>query len=98
MASLVFNCIVVVLFDGSSLSRLLDKAKEIATKVGGEAITLAELENFYPEDGMILANTTSVGMKPRADDTPIPKVWSHQIFPKHSYHSFKLPTIFFNFL
>ena len=53
---------------------MLDKAKELASKVGGEAITLAELENFYPEDGMILANTTSEGMKPRIDDTPIPKV------------------------
>ncbi|XP_024021972.1 bifunctional 3-dehydroquinate dehydratase/shikimate dehydrogenase, chloroplastic [Morus notabilis] len=54
-------------------NRTYDKAKELASKVGGGAITLAELENFRPEDGMILANTTSVGMKPRVDDTPIPK-------------------------
>ena len=53
---------------------LLDKAKILADKVGGEAITLAELANFKPEDGMVLANTTSVGMKPRTDQTPIPKV------------------------
>lgn len=50
------------------------KAKELASKVGGEAITLSELENFHPEEGMILANTTSVGMKPKIDETPIPKV------------------------
>lgn len=55
---------------------LSGKAKELASKVGGEAITLSELENFHPEEEMILANTTSVGMKPNIDETPIPKVWS----------------------
>lgn len=54
-------------------NRSYDKAKTLADKVGGEAITLAELENFHPEDGMVLANTTSVGMKPKTDQTPIPK-------------------------
>lgn len=53
---------------------LTEKAKELASKVGGEAMTLAELENFHPEDGMILANTTSVGMKPNIDNTPLSKV------------------------
>lgn len=56
------------------ISRLPEKAKELAIKVDGQAITLAELEDFHPEEGMILANTTSVGMKPRIDDTPLPKV------------------------
>ncbi|XP_050384135.1 bifunctional 3-dehydroquinate dehydratase/shikimate dehydrogenase, chloroplastic-like [Argentina anserina] len=54
-------------------NRSFDKAKILADKVGGEAITLAELANFKPEAGMVLANTTSVGMKPRTDQTPIPK-------------------------
>ncbi|XP_062084611.1 bifunctional 3-dehydroquinate dehydratase/shikimate dehydrogenase, chloroplastic-like isoform X2 [Humulus lupulus] len=54
-------------------NRTYDKAKKLASKVGGEAITLAELENFHPEDDMILANATSVGMKPMIDDTLIPK-------------------------
>ncbi|KAI4301861.1 hypothetical protein L6164_035099 [Bauhinia variegata] len=49
------------------------KAKELACKVGGEALTLSELENFHPEEGMVLANTTSVGMKPKIDETPVPK-------------------------
>ncbi|KAI4303538.1 hypothetical protein MLD38_039151 [Melastoma candidum] len=50
-----------------------DKAKELASKVGRKAITLAELEDFHPEEGMILANTTSVGMKPNTDQTPLAK-------------------------
>ncbi|GAB2287366.1 hypothetical protein Dimus_021746 [Dionaea muscipula] len=54
-------------------NRTLDKAKALASKVGGEALTLDELGDFHPEKGMILANTTSVGMKPGIDQTPIPK-------------------------
>ncbi|CAK7340834.1 unnamed protein product [Dovyalis caffra] len=54
-------------------NRTYGKAKELATKVGGQAITLDELKDFHPEERMILANTTSVGMKPRIDDTPLPK-------------------------
>ncbi|XP_065854192.1 bifunctional 3-dehydroquinate dehydratase/shikimate dehydrogenase, chloroplastic-like isoform X1 [Euphorbia lathyris] len=54
-------------------NRSFDKAKELASKVGGQAMTLSELKDFHPEEGMILANTTSVGMKPRTDETPLPK-------------------------
>lgn len=54
-------------------NRTYEKAKELASKVDGEAITLADLDDFHPEDGMILANTTSVGMKPKTDATPISK-------------------------
>ncbi|KDP23583.1 hypothetical protein JCGZ_23416 [Jatropha curcas] len=54
-------------------NRTYEKAKELASKVGGQAMTLDELRDFHPEEGMILANTTSVGMKPRIDDTPLPK-------------------------
>ena len=39
------------------------KAEELANKVGGHAIALAKLKDFHPEEGMILANTTSVGME-----------------------------------
>ncbi|OMO55297.1 Dehydroquinase class I [Corchorus olitorius] len=55
-------------------NRTLERAQELAKKVGGQAISLSEVENFHPEEGMILANTTSVGMKPDIDETPIPKV------------------------
>ncbi|XP_050384124.1 bifunctional 3-dehydroquinate dehydratase/shikimate dehydrogenase, chloroplastic-like [Argentina anserina] len=54
-------------------NRTYERAKELADKVGGQAMTLEEVENFHPEEGMILANTTSVGMKPNVDDTPISK-------------------------
>ncbi|RVX18978.1 Bifunctional 3-dehydroquinate dehydratase/shikimate dehydrogenase, chloroplastic [Vitis vinifera] len=54
-------------------NRTFERAKDLADKVGGQALTLAEIENFHPEEGMILANTTSVGMKPKINDTPIPR-------------------------
>ncbi|XP_043720623.1 bifunctional 3-dehydroquinate dehydratase/shikimate dehydrogenase, chloroplastic-like [Telopea speciosissima] len=54
-------------------NRTLDRAKEIAELIGGQAISLVELEDFHPENGMILANTTSIGMQPKVDLTPIPK-------------------------
>lgn len=53
---------------------MLDRARELAEIVGADAITLADLNNFRPEDGMILANTTSIGMQPKVDETPISKV------------------------
>ncbi|KDP40034.1 hypothetical protein JCGZ_02032 [Jatropha curcas] len=54
-------------------NRTYDRARELAEIVGGDAISLADLENFHPEDGMILANTTSIGMQPKVDETPVPK-------------------------
>ncbi|XVF42543.1 hypothetical protein PTKIN_Ptkin01aG0371900 [Pterospermum kingtungense] len=54
-------------------NRTFERAKELAQKVGGQAMPLAEVENFHPEEGMVLANATAVGMKPNTDQTPIPK-------------------------
>lgn len=54
-------------------NRTYDRARELAETIGGDALSLADLENFHPEDGMILANTTSIGMQPKVDETPIPK-------------------------
>lgn len=51
-----------------------DRAKEIADTIGGDALSLADLNDFHPEDGMILANTTSIGMHPKVDETPVSKV------------------------
>ncbi|XP_057484811.1 bifunctional 3-dehydroquinate dehydratase/shikimate dehydrogenase, chloroplastic-like isoform X2 [Actinidia eriantha] len=54
-------------------NRTYDRAKELADTVGGGALSLADLNSFHPEDGMILANTTSIGMQPRVDETPVSK-------------------------
>ncbi|KAK2992669.1 hypothetical protein RJ640_014919 [Escallonia rubra] len=54
-------------------NRTYERARELADTVGGEALSLAELDSFRPEDGMILANTTSIGMQPKIDETPISK-------------------------
>ncbi|XP_078440173.1 dehydroquinate dehydratase, putative / shikimate dehydrogenase isoform X2 [Wolffia australiana] len=54
-------------------NRTLDRARELAELVGGDALSLAELENFRPEDGAIVANTTSIGMHPAVNDTPLSK-------------------------
>ncbi|KAL3505797.1 hypothetical protein ACH5RR_031179 [Cinchona calisaya] len=54
-------------------NRTYERAKEIADTVGGLALSLSELDSFHPEDGMILANTTSIGMQPKVNETPISK-------------------------
>lgn len=54
-------------------NRTYDRARELANIVRAQPISLVELESFHPEDGMILANTTSIGMQPKVDETPIPK-------------------------
>ncbi|XP_031247854.1 bifunctional 3-dehydroquinate dehydratase/shikimate dehydrogenase, chloroplastic-like isoform X2 [Pistacia vera] len=54
-------------------NRTFERAKELADIVGADALSLADLNNFHPEDGMILANTTSIGMQPKVDETPVSK-------------------------
>ncbi|CAL9772552.1 unnamed protein product [Musa acuminata subsp. burmannicoides] len=54
-------------------NRTYERARELANLIGGHALTLAELETFHPEDGIILANTTSIGMQPNVNETPIRK-------------------------
>ncbi|KAK4774424.1 hypothetical protein SAY86_009359 [Trapa natans] len=55
-------------------NRTFERAKELADTIGGDALSLGDLENFHPEDAMILANTTSIGMQPKFDETPVPKL------------------------
>ncbi|KVH91369.1 hypothetical protein Ccrd_006604, partial [Cynara cardunculus var. scolymus] len=50
-----------------------DRARELAEIIGGEALSLADLSTYHPEEGMILANTTSIGMQPNIEETPISK-------------------------
>ncbi|KAL1327064.1 hypothetical protein AAHE18_13G274600 [Arachis hypogaea] len=54
-------------------NRTYDRARELADLIGGDALALADLDNYHPEDGMILANTTSIGMQPKVDETPVSK-------------------------
>lgn len=54
----------------------IDRARELADVIGGDALALTDLDNYHPEDDMILANTTSIGMQPKVDETPISKVCS----------------------
>lgn len=50
------------------------RAEDLANLIGGPALTLEELENYHPEEGMILANTTAIGMHPNVNETPLSKV------------------------
>ncbi|XP_010240938.1 PREDICTED: bifunctional 3-dehydroquinate dehydratase/shikimate dehydrogenase, chloroplastic isoform X2 [Nelumbo nucifera] len=54
-------------------NRTYERAKQLANVIGGEAIPLDELGDFHPENKMILANATPIGMQPKVDETPIPK-------------------------
>lgn len=54
-------------------NRTYEKAVSLANAIGGQALRLQDLETFRPEEGMILANATSLGMYPNVDGTPIPK-------------------------
>ncbi|CAL4963625.1 unnamed protein product [Urochloa decumbens] len=54
-------------------NRTYEKAVSLANAIGGQALRLADLETFRPEEGMILANATSLGMYPNTDGTPISK-------------------------
>lgn len=51
-----------------------ERAKALAESVGGKAIELDQLSDFRPETGMILANSTSIGMEPEVTRSPIHKV------------------------
>ncbi|ESQ49410.1 hypothetical protein EUTSA_v10020322mg [Eutrema salsugineum] len=54
-------------------NRTYERALELAEAIGGKALSLTDLDNFHPEDGMVLANSTSMGMHPNVDETPISK-------------------------
>ncbi|KAK1387652.1 Shikimate dehydrogenase (NADP(+)) [Heracleum sosnowskyi] len=54
-------------------NRTYDRARELADTIGGHALSLSDLNSFCPEDDMVLANTTSIGMQPKIDESPISK-------------------------
>lgn len=52
-----------------------ERAKALAEAVSGEALPYECLHDFRPEQGMILANASAVGMEPNIHQTPVPKVF-----------------------
>lgn len=54
-------------------NRNYERAKNLAKAVGGDAISMEELENYCPETGMVLANTSAIGMQPNVNATPLSK-------------------------
>lgn len=52
----------------------LDRARALADLIGGDAIPLRQLVTYHPKEGTVLANTTSVGLDPNTNETPISKV------------------------
>ncbi|KAM3734056.1 hypothetical protein ACB098_11G185200 [Castanea mollissima] len=60
-------------------NRNYERAKVLADAVLGEALPYECLKRFYPQEGMILANASAVGMEPNTDQTPVSKVLSHSL-------------------
>jgi 3-dehydroquinate dehydratase/shikimate dehydrogenase len=52
-------------------NRTIQRAQELADKVGGEAITLAQLDEMKAQLGFVLTNSFSVGMQPNFHESPI---------------------------
>lgn len=54
-------------------NRNFERAKTLARAVSGEALPFEHLEKFCPENGMILANSSAIGMQPNTHQTPVSK-------------------------
>ncbi|XP_065861270.1 bifunctional 3-dehydroquinate dehydratase/shikimate dehydrogenase, chloroplastic-like [Euphorbia lathyris] len=54
-------------------NRNYERAKALALAVSGEALPFDNIDRFHPENGMILANASAVGMEPNADQSPVTK-------------------------
>ncbi|EXC34679.1 Bifunctional 3-dehydroquinate dehydratase/shikimate dehydrogenase [Morus notabilis] len=54
-------------------NRKFERAKALAAAVSGEALPYECLDSYCPEDGMILANASAIGMEPHTDRSPVPK-------------------------
>ncbi|KAJ8898668.1 hypothetical protein K2173_004702 [Erythroxylum novogranatense] len=54
-------------------NRNYERAKALAQAVSGEALPYEILDRFCPENGMILANASAVGMEPNIQESPLSK-------------------------
>lgn len=51
-----------------------ERAQSLARAVSGEALPIEQLNTYCPENGMILANCSAIGMEPDVHLTPVSKV------------------------
>lgn len=58
-----------------------ERAKALAIEVSGQALPYENLERYCAENGngMILANSSSVGMEPDTNQSPVSKVLSFSL-------------------
>lgn len=54
-------------------NRTLSRAQAVADQIGGQAITLAELDELKATPGFVLANTSAAGMQPHVNESAISK-------------------------
>ncbi|KAI3741830.1 hypothetical protein L1987_59508 [Smallanthus sonchifolius] len=54
-------------------NRNFERAESLAQAVSGEALPIEQLDTFSPQNGMILANCSAIGMEPDAHLTPVSK-------------------------
>ncbi|PWA80035.1 3-dehydroquinate dehydratase type I [Artemisia annua] len=54
-------------------NRNFERAQCLARAVSGEALPIEQLETYCPENGMILANCSAIGMEPDVHLTPVSK-------------------------
>ncbi|CAK7348231.1 unnamed protein product [Dovyalis caffra] len=54
-------------------NRNFDRAKALAKAVSGEALPYESLDRFRPDNQMILANASAIGMEPNSDQSPVSK-------------------------
>ncbi|XP_076899470.1 bifunctional 3-dehydroquinate dehydratase/shikimate dehydrogenase, chloroplastic-like [Bidens hawaiensis] len=54
-------------------NRNFERAQSLARAVSGEALPIEQLDTFCPQNGMILANCSAIGMEPDVHLTPVSK-------------------------
>jgi 3-dehydroquinate dehydratase/shikimate dehydrogenase len=56
-------------------NRTVERAEQLANDVGAQAVPLSEIEEIEAD---IIINTTTVGMHPKVDETPVPASMLHK--------------------
>lgn len=69
-------CLVPLIIHDIFFFSKKERAKALARAVSGEALPYESIDRFLPENGMILANASSIGMEPNTNQSPVSKVIS----------------------